>query len=124
MKGDPIKFRGRFWLKENDDVEVAPKDGEIIYGGYARMNFLADDGEGDYIIGNNGTAFLVYPDSVAQLCSYDADGNEVYEDDKLILGSHEYIAGIRPVSYTDDKKYYIPEKDFSRFLLKENKKND
>ncbi|MBQ7197779.1 MAG: hypothetical protein IJS29_00800 [Selenomonadaceae bacterium] len=54
-----------------------------------------------------------------QLIGYDVDGAEVYEGDKLILGSHEYIAGIRPVSYTDDKKYYKPEKDFSNFLLKE-----
>ena len=123
MKDVPVKFRGRFWLKD-DYVEVAPKDGEIIYGGYTRMKFLDDDGEGDYIINENGLALLVYPNSVAQLIGYDAAGNEVYEDDKLIRGSHEYIAGIRPVSYTDDKKYYKPEKDFSRFLLKENKKND
>lgn len=79
MKDVPIKFCGRFWLKD-DYVEVAPKDGEIIYGDYARMNFLVDDGEGDYIINENGLALLVYPGSVAQLCGYDADGKEIYEN--------------------------------------------
>lgn len=82
MKNVPIKFRGRFWLKD-DYVDVVPKDEELVYGGYARMNFIADDGEGDYIINNGGKAYLIYPDSVAQLVGYDADGNEVYEGDKL-----------------------------------------
>ena len=87
MKGIPIKFRGRSWLKY-DCVEVAPKDVEIIYGGYVKMKFFDDNGEGDYIINENGQALLAYPNSVAQLCGYDADGNEIYEGDKLFDEEH------------------------------------
>ena len=105
MKGIPIKFRGK-------DV-----NGTYVYG--------------DLLHSDCGVTFIhketlpldnrkrINPVTIARLIGYDADGKEVYEDDKLILGSHEYIAGIRLVSYTDDKKYFFPEKDFSRFLLKE-----
>ena len=82
MKDIPIKFRGRFWLKD-DYVETTLADGDFVYGGYARLNFLADDGEGDYIVDKNGTARLVYPDSVAQLLGYDVDGAEIYEGDEI-----------------------------------------
>lgn len=85
MKNIPVKFRGSIWLKGLDpsDINATLDDGDFVYGGYARMKFLFEDDEGDFIIDNNGTAFLVYPGSVAQLCGYDADGNEVYEGDKL-----------------------------------------
>ena len=90
MKGVPIKFRGSVWLKGLDpsDINATLDDGDFVFGGYARMKFLFEDDEGDFIINNNGTAFLVYPDSVAQLIGYDADGNEVYEGDKLFDEEH------------------------------------
>lgn len=104
MKGVPIKFRAK------DSVT-----GEYIFG-RAIIPY-----ENRILLGNHTKALFTEVDfnSVAQLIGYDAVENEVYEDDKLILGSHEYIAGIRPFSYTDDKKYYKPEKDFSDFLLNE-----
>ena len=82
----PIKFRGRFWLKglEPSDINTRLSDGDFVFGGYARMKFLFDDDEGDYIIQNDSTAFLVYPDSVAQLVGYDVDGKEIYEGDTLV----------------------------------------
>lgn len=85
MKKIPIKFRGRFWLKGLDpsDINTRLSDGDFVFGGYARMKFLFDDDDGDYIIQNDSTAFLVYPNSVAQLVGYDADGDEVYTGDKL-----------------------------------------
>lgn len=85
MKKIPIKFRGRFWLKglEPSDINTRLSDGDFVFGGYARMKFLFDDDDGDYIIQNDSAAFLVYPDSVAQLVGYDADGDEVYTGDKL-----------------------------------------
>ena len=81
----PIKFRGRFWLKglEPSDINTRLSDGDFVFGGYARMKFLFEDAEGDFIIKNDGAAFLVYPDSVAQLVCYDAEGNEVYEGDTI-----------------------------------------
>ena len=84
MKNVPIKFRGRFWHKDGL-VPAIPKykDGNFVYGGYARLDFLTDIGEGDYIIDKYGEALLVYPKSVAQLVGYDADGKEVYEGDKI-----------------------------------------
>ena len=84
-KDVPIKFRGRFWLKglEPCDVNTRLSDGDFVFGGYARMMFLFEDAEGDFIIKNDGAAFLVYPDSVAQLVGYDANGEEVYEGDTV-----------------------------------------
>ena len=75
----PIKFRGRFWNKDGDLIALGdPKDGDFIYGGYARMTLCLDDGEGDYIINKEGEALLIYPDSVKQLVGYDINGREVY----------------------------------------------
>lgn len=95
MFGVPIKFRGRFWLKD-DYIETTHKDGELVYGGYARLKFLFDDGEGDYILIDDDKtsapqALLVYPDSVAQLVGYDANGDEVYEGDKLYYADTDKI---------------------------------
>ena len=72
----------------------------------------------------NIKATLVDENSVSQLCGYDAEGNEVYEGDTLVLGGHnDYIAGVRPVSYFDNKKYFKPEKDFSDYYLSAKKEN-
>lgn len=86
MKGVPIKFRGRFWLKglEPCDVNTRLSDGDFVFGGYASMKFLFDDDDGDYIIQNDSTAFLVYPNSVSQLVGYDVDGKEIYEGDEIL----------------------------------------
>lgn len=78
-----IKFRGRFWNKDGlDAAESQYRDGEFVYGGYARMKTL--DGYGDYIIDEHGIAYLVHPESVAQLVGHDANGKEVYEGDIVI----------------------------------------
>ena len=115
MKGVPVKFRAKPIIGD-----------EFIFGDFVSRGdeCAIRVKENNYLFNLHEYEIAVKPDSVAQLVGYDADGKEVYEDDKLILGSHEYIASIRPVSYTDDKKYYKPEKDSSDFLLKENKKND
>lgn len=111
MKGVPIKFRAK-------DIYGNVYFGYLNFFGITwSISSVTADGIKTKTSGYNSMG--IEPDSVALLVGYDADGKEVYEDDKLILGSHEYIAGIRPVSYTDDKKYYMPEKDFSDFLLKE-----
>ena len=57
-----IKFRGK--SKYSD---------KIIYGDFFH-------GEEDFFVKYEP----VYPESVAQLVGYDADGNEVYEGDQLI----------------------------------------
>lgn len=76
-----IKFRGRFWNKENlDSAEVSYTDGDMVYGGYVRIKFIFSEGYGDYII-IDLAALLVYPDSVAQLIAVDNNGREVYEGD-------------------------------------------
>lgn len=80
----PIRFRGRFWNKDElDAYETDYKDGNFIYGGYARMKLIDSVGEGDYIISDRGIAWLVYPNSAKQLVGYDKDGREVYEGDAL-----------------------------------------
>ena len=61
----PIKFRGRDYFT-----------GEWHYG------FYLEDEDGVNIF-ENKCAYLVGPDSVAQLVGYDKDGNEVYEGDTV-----------------------------------------
>lgn len=111
MKGVPIKFRGSVWLKGLDpsDINATLEDGDFVYGGYAPLKFLFEDDEGDFIIDNNGTAFLVYPDSVAQLCGYDAYGKEIYEGDELENSMPIYAAIIpcRKVLSPSGGKFYF-----------------
>ena len=63
----PIKFRG-----------VNARTGEFVFG------FYVEDVDGVNIV-ENGYAYLVEPESVAQLVGYDVDGNEIYEGDWLVL---------------------------------------
>lgn len=80
----PIKFRG---------IDI--KTGEVVFGFYyedcegkPRIIVTLPNGEGQYLP-------YVDPDSVKQLRGYDADGNEVYEGDKLIdIFGEEYTAAI------------------------------
>ncbi len=74
MKGIPIKFRGK-----------CIDDGKIYYGlplydDEDRLSILELEDE-DYTVD-------IYPDSLRQLVGFDADGNEVYEDDFLVAEKH------------------------------------
>lgn len=78
MKNVPIKFRGQQLTADKDfvygDLIQYPYDLPIIR--------VFDDEEckkGLYSFDD----YEVYPESVAQLVGYDAEGNEVYEGDKL-----------------------------------------
>lgn len=76
MKGIPIKFRGRC-------IET----GEYVFGDFKTTNHLEPN---QALITSTditrANAWVVDADSVAQLCGYDADGNEVYEGDKVKVG--------------------------------------
>lgn len=120
MKNIPIKFRGRCWLKGLDpsDIKTTLNDGDYVYGGYARIKFFFEDDEGDFIIDNNCTVFLVYPDSVVQLVGYDIDGKEVYEGDKLFVPEQNAVAKVfvdRCYGYYDDNEFF-----FTDFLNSDN----
>ena len=77
MKGVPVKFRAKHITT-----------GEYIYGdlihdrhGETRITYASDIALTGYV--NEA----VKPGSVAQLVGYDADGNEVYEGDKVKVGN-------------------------------------
>lgn len=83
MKGVPIKFRGKHITTS-----------EYIYGdlihdrhGKTRITYASDIALTGYV--NEA----VKPDSVAQLVGYDADGNEVYEGDKLYYYRCSCVSG-------------------------------
>ena len=104
MKGVPVKFRAK------------TEKGDFVYGDLIKGHYIEWMPK---IKPAKKRSVHVDKDSVAQLIGYDADGKEIYEGDKLILGASEYIAGVQPVTFTNDGKYFKPEKDFSDFLLKE-----
>ena len=69
MQNVPIKFRGKhFWM--------------YVYGYYIERNWY-DGGRRCFIVQNDGTWSQIYSGSAEQLIGYDADGNEVYEGDKI-----------------------------------------
>lgn len=74
MKGVPIKFRG------------ADIGGHYVYG-LLTMKKIRNSGKLSYAIANGnftqGETIPVSEDSIAQLVGFDADGNEVYEGDKI-----------------------------------------
>lgn len=105
MKSIPIKFRGK----------EAIKGGNYIYG-----DLVTREGGAAIRVRENHNLFdlheyevAVVPDSVAQLVGYDANGNEIYEGDKLIdIDEKDVVsAEIYPCVYL---KYYR--------LLKEERK--
>lgn len=74
MKNVPIKFRGKPTLSS-----------DYIYGDYvARQDGCAIRfRENENLFNMHVYEVAVKPESVAQLVGYDADGNEVYEDDEV-----------------------------------------
>ena len=115
-----IKFRGRFWNKANlDSAETDYTDGDIVYGGYARIKFVFSEGYGDYILTERLVALLVYPESVAQLVGHDINGREVYEGDLLIdEAGIEHTALLSSVHQDEQAKFFFWEYP-SRLKLKE-----
>lgn len=79
LKDIPIKFRGK-----------RIKDGTMIYGDLEHyfkdvcIRYEDKDEPLTYFIDK------VVKDSIAQLCGYDAEGNEVYEGDKLICKNSHF----------------------------------
>lgn len=74
MKNVPIKFRGK------------AENGEYVYGDLMHGNY---DESVVHIKPRKKHPFYVYKNSVAQLVGYDADGNEVYEGDKIYDAEHD-----------------------------------
>lgn len=68
MKGVPVKFRAK------------TEKGDFVYGDLIQGRYIECVPK---IKPVGKRAVYVDKDSVAQLCGYDADGNEVYEGDKL-----------------------------------------
>lgn len=86
----PVKFRGR-------DLS-----------GKLRFGFYAEDCNYPYII-ERKTWYEVEVNSVKQLCGYDADGVEIYEDDTVYIDKdgyyREYTAYLK--GYATNPKCYI-----------------
>ena len=97
----PIKFRGR-----------RSDNGELVYGNGIYQDLPVTEKQKElgfvsrtYIIGTEFPLVAklwhpVDPDTVAQLVGFDADGNEVYEGDKILIddaGEDEFFATCLPV---------------------------
>lgn len=105
MKGIPIKFRGK-------DVDTD----RYVYGDFVQ-------GDYDFMFINNSNIYRVYPESVAQLIGYDADGNEIYEGDRIIFSGNKLVPFGGKILFEIAKlktnypleKYtkYIPEDDIN-----------
>lgn len=94
-----IKFRGR---REFSD--------EYIFGYYACHHYPTL-GDFHFIVDEHGTQTSVDPESVKQLCGYDADGNEVYEDDTVYIDKdgyyREYVAHLKGYATNPKDGCYI-----------------
>lgn len=93
MKDVPIKFRG---VSTEDFYGV--KAGDTVYGGcnqFRRGKKVTVE-----IITSDGICYVVQ--NVAQLCGYDADGNEVYDGD-ILCDQHgnAYFATMKGFAVTD-----------------------
>ena len=69
----PIKFRGK-----------TCDDNLFIYGDY---QFVSCGGKRHFIADDSGR-YEVYFDTITQLVGYDADGNEIYEGDKIVAETY------------------------------------
>ena len=120
MKNVPVKFRA----KNNFSGEIIYGD-LLHYGTKVAIRYQAAP--------NRWEADIVDPESVCQLIGYDADGNEVYEDDILINEKGtEFQAVLKGLSigigncsyhrYLDDSKYQkyyrLKGKDYEEPYLK------
>lgn len=102
-----IKFRGRKF------------DGTIVYGDFVHTVPMSSfPGVVDF----EGFVHEVEPDSVAQFIGHDANGNEIYEGDTVVLNSDnyhiEYKAHLSGYA-TGDRGIYISAGRFDRVTLKE-----
>ena len=82
MKGVPIKFRA----KEFETNKYVYGRSIIYYKGKGADIILLGEQAKDCFS-------AVDPDSISQLCGYDADGNEVYEGDKLYYYRCSCVSG-------------------------------
>ena len=86
-----IKFRGRTSI------------GEIHYGHYTEYP-VGNGRINSYITDEDLDEWVVARESVAQLIGYDAEGNEVYEGDKVIHFTGEEVT-VRLSGETDTYSY-------------------
>lgn len=98
----PIKFRGK-----------STETGKYVYGDFVHYVPLSTF---PGIVDEDGFVHEVYPNSVAQLVGYDADGREVYEGDELYLDlpednfHKEYKATMRGEALASDGCFHSIEK--------------
>ena len=117
MRNVPIKFRAKDYFT-----------GEYLFGD------LIQDDEGVWVGRLEGSKYVLNeadPGSVAQLCGYDSEGNEIYEGDVLVhavdkekyivLNASEYIAEIIPATFL---KKHSCVRDFKKFELAEKELNN
>ena len=102
MKGVPIKFRAKGLWGEGCEYGLLTKkairsSGEIMYA----------------LATGNCTAAETVPikeDTIAQLCGYDANGNEVYEGDRLVEITNAIITTAHLYPNANFKNYNIRRK--------------
>lgn len=97
----PIRFRGK-----------CVDTGEYVYGDFVHRGPLESK---PGIIDDEDFYNEIDPDSVAQLCGYDRDGNEVYEGDILVgTYNNEWTAVLVHAPVTDDDfQIIVPTKIFT-----------
>lgn len=85
-----IKFRGK------------RANGEFVFGSYC-CEVYCDIAKLHVIIDERGEEFSIDSNSVDQLVGYDANGNEVYEGDRLTdADGNEHVARLESVTQNPD----------------------
>lgn len=103
-----IKFRGKC------------ANGEFVFGSYC-CEVYCDIAKLHVIIDERGEEFSIDLNSVAQLVGYDANGNEVYEGDKLVdTGGNEHVAWLESTAQNTDTAEFHFWAYPSKLKLKEN----